>query len=163
MPVYLVAADALGAVKIGLAKSPTERLRNLQTAIPTKLTLIRLLDGGAALEQGLHHRFASARITGEWFHFSQAMMGDVGAADLPLPQPKVCPPELRKPALIIAAFGGTAAVGALLGASRTAVCNWRHTGIPSKFWPKLAREAAKAGPTRAITMDVLECASEASA
>lgn len=47
----------------------------------------------------------------------------------------------------------------LLGVSRTAVCNWRHSGIPSRHWPKIARAAAKSKPTRSITIDVLERAS----
>ena len=64
---------------------------------------------------------------------------------------------------IISALGGPPVLAPLLGVSRTAVCNWRHSGIPSRHWPKIARAAAKAKPTKGITIDVLERASQAEA
>lgn len=46
---------------------------------------------------------------------------------------------------IIHAFGGNAAVSLITGASRSAVSNWRHAGIPAKFWMRLINVAAERG------------------
>lgn len=56
---------------------------------------------------------------------------------------------------IIAAFGGIAPVSEITGARRNAVANWRHAGIPAKYWPTLER-SAKAKRIKGISLDVLE-------
>ena len=53
---------------------------------------------------------------------------------------------------IIQAFGGPAKVAERFGANRTAVYNWRHTGIPARFWLTMV-EAAKADGIAGITPD----------
>lgn len=55
---------------------------------------------------------------------------------------------------IISAFGGTTRVAALTGASRSSVCNWRHDGIPAKFWLTLL-DAAERDGVPAVTRDAV--------
>lgn len=64
--VYFIQADA-GAVKIGRAKDPESRLRQLQTGSPDKLQMLHVVPGDAELEASLHRRFGTVRIRGEWF------------------------------------------------------------------------------------------------
>lgn len=45
---------------------------------------------------------------------------------------------------VIERLGGPAALAKRLGASRTAAYNWRHTGIPAKFWIEVQRIAEQA-------------------
>lgn len=88
MAVYLMRMGASGDVKIGVAKAPLVRMRQLQTSLPVKLRLIRVLDGGHDLERALHARFAANRKAGEWFAYTPEMAGDLGAPDMPIPRPK---------------------------------------------------------------------------
>ena len=55
---------------------------------------------------------------------------------------------------IIAAFGGPARVAQRFGANRTAVYNWRHTGIPARFWLVMI-EAATADGIEGINRDTV--------
>ena len=41
------------------------------------------------------------------------------------------------------------------GATRTAIAKWRIRGIPSKFWPGIARAAERVGAHQ-VTIDALE-------
>lgn len=63
-----------GPVKIGLAKNPLARLKNLQTASPFQLeTLFSIYvgNGAAYVEAGLHRHFRDLNtIGGEWFYWS---------------------------------------------------------------------------------------------
>lgn len=87
MAVYLIRNGDAGAVKIGHTNgNPLARLRSLQTSMPTKLRLIRVLKGGVAEERALHGRFAALRLEGEWFKFAPEMLdADLGLEDLPIP------------------------------------------------------------------------------
>jgi hypothetical protein len=88
MPVYMIRAEG-GDMKIGTAKDPLARMRQMQTGMPQKLRIVRVLEGSRAEEQGLHKRFAEYRLTGEWFKFHQDMLSpDLGLAELPIPFPK---------------------------------------------------------------------------
>lgn len=64
--VYFI-GHATGPVKIGKAVNPSARLREIQTGYPYKLSILALVDGGHDVERAYHKRFASARLTGEWF------------------------------------------------------------------------------------------------
>jgi hypothetical protein len=65
--VYFVQLEDNGPVKIGRGRDPERRLRALQTGSPHKLNLRHVVPGDHNLETALHHRFAPARISGEWF------------------------------------------------------------------------------------------------
>ncbi len=62
---YLVAAEGSHLVKIGIAKDPMRRLRELQTGQPMELRLLWSVAG--AYEHDLHVHFAAYRVRGEWF------------------------------------------------------------------------------------------------
>ncbi|MFG2352617.1 GIY-YIG nuclease family protein [Streptomyces sp. NPDC048521] len=62
---YLITAEGLSLGKIGRAKDPRTRLRQLQTGQPVELSLAWACDGD--FEQALHRRFADNRVRGEWF------------------------------------------------------------------------------------------------
>lgn len=69
MKTYLISNGT--HVKIGKSNNPNIRIAALQTASPTKLTLILILDGDQ--EKSLHKRFAESRTNGEWFTLSAAL------------------------------------------------------------------------------------------
>ena len=71
--VYFIGSDA-GQVKIGTTTRPIrERLKALQGAHPAKLQVLAIMPGDAKVEAGLHARFASLRLSGEWFSRSSEM------------------------------------------------------------------------------------------
>lgn len=86
MPVYFMQAGPFGDVKIGVAKDPLARMRQLQTSVAHKLRIIRVLEGDRAEEKALHDRFGALRKAGEWFAFSKEMQADLGIPDLPIPK-----------------------------------------------------------------------------
>jgi len=53
------------SIKIGRSTNPLKRLRSLQTAHHTPLSLVLTLDGDR--EQEFHTRFAKDKHRGEWF------------------------------------------------------------------------------------------------
>lgn len=82
MAVYLIQAGTLPFVKIGKANNPVVRLKEHQTGHWETLKIIRLWKGGRAEEGALHRMFADLHIRGEWFSFSEAMLGDVGLLEI---------------------------------------------------------------------------------
>lgn len=69
--VYFI-SDNLGHIKIGIAKDPSERKKDLQTANPMKLQIIFLMhvndyNHARILEKELHEKFKKDRLQGEWF------------------------------------------------------------------------------------------------
>lgn len=62
-------------VKIGVATHVNERLRQLQTGNPRKLTLIKVLKSEKPyeLENNLHDIFEKYRVNGEWFNILSIM------------------------------------------------------------------------------------------
>lgn len=68
MRTYFVRCEETGKIKIGKSTGVQERVRHLQTANPSRLTLLHVIDGD--LETELHARFSQYRVRydGEWFH-----------------------------------------------------------------------------------------------
>jgi hypothetical protein len=64
--VYFIAAES-GPIKIGMAASPEQRCRELQTSHHEKLSVLVTCAGGSELERAYHRRFAAHRLNGEWF------------------------------------------------------------------------------------------------
>lgn len=62
---YVIAADGLGLVKIGITNNPEGRRRELQTGQPMDLHLLWSVQG--SYEVALHERFEQYRTRGEWF------------------------------------------------------------------------------------------------
>lgn len=69
---YLIAADGTHLVKIGIAKDPMRRLKELQTGQPMDLHLLWSIAGD--YESDLHVHFAVYRVRGEWFDLTS--LGD---------------------------------------------------------------------------------------
>ncbi|MFI9787907.1 GIY-YIG nuclease family protein [Kitasatospora sp. NPDC051984] len=65
--VYMMTAAGSRLIKIGVAKNPMQRLRELQTGSPGKLDVLWLVEGTLALEKALHGRLSAYRARGEWF------------------------------------------------------------------------------------------------
>lgn len=65
---YIYAGARSGQIKIGLSANPERRARQL------KLALLHVELGGKARERELHRRFRSARIEGEWFMPTDAVL-----------------------------------------------------------------------------------------
>jgi hypothetical protein len=71
--VYFIRAGVDGPVKIGIAREPLKRLRDLQVANPVELRLLAVTDGGRAAEVMLHRTFRESRVRGEWFEMSSRL------------------------------------------------------------------------------------------
>jgi hypothetical protein len=65
--VYAIQAGADGPIKLGVARRPEQRLRDLQTANASELRLVATWPAPRWEEADLHEMFAHARIRGEWF------------------------------------------------------------------------------------------------
>jgi hypothetical protein len=72
--VYAIQAGESGPVKIGIAKSPRERLSTLQTAHYEHLHGIAIWRGGRDQEKLLHETFADSRLIGEWFNPTEELL-----------------------------------------------------------------------------------------
>lgn len=70
--VYFIAGEH--AIKIGVARDPWRRLRELQTASPEPLRLVTCWWGSRKLEREIHRRFAHLRAHGEWFRADVALL-----------------------------------------------------------------------------------------
>lgn len=64
--VYFIQADD-GRVKIGKARRPSQRLKELQTGSSRNLRLVGLLLGDRQAERVLHERYKVWCVGGEWF------------------------------------------------------------------------------------------------
>lgn len=67
MPVYFIQAGDNGPIKIGIARNPRKRLRQLQTANPERLRLLGTIDGDLEVERRIHSELEDWRLAGEWF------------------------------------------------------------------------------------------------
>jgi hypothetical protein len=67
---YAVLRRDTGEVKLGTTAEMTRRLRHLQIACAVPLELLGTQPGGLVEERALHSRFASARLLGEWFRYT---------------------------------------------------------------------------------------------
>jgi hypothetical protein len=64
--VYFIGA-ASGPIKIGIAVSPQNWLKGLQTGHHERLELLATCEGGQEQERAYHELFAGRRLHGEWF------------------------------------------------------------------------------------------------
>jgi len=69
--VYLIRGNN-GKYKIGIAKNPSQRIKQLQTGNSDKLQLIETYqsENASKIESTLHNRFGHLRNEGEWFDLS---------------------------------------------------------------------------------------------
>lgn len=74
MSVYFIYLKELNAVKIGFTSNLTNRFKNLQSGVPGKLEVIRIIEADIKVEKLLHKVFHHKRIYLEWFHFDKKML-----------------------------------------------------------------------------------------
>lgn len=92
MAVYFiqeVTGEEAAPIKIGYARDPIARLRELQCGNSKPLILGTYIDGNRGLERRLHVRFAKDRIRGEWFTSSKELrefIVDAWTSGAPRPQ-----------------------------------------------------------------------------
>lgn len=139
MPVYLIRAGETGPVKIGHGKDVLRRLANLQIGSSEKLTLLRVLVGGADEEAALHHRFRHLHARGEWFSFTPDMLGDLGLVDQIIPRTKreILDDGKRDIRSLVRLCGGPSAVAAEIKRTHTTVIGW--TVVPLKYVPAVSK------------------------
>lgn len=70
--VYFISSGQ-GAIKIGWAKDPDKRLRQLQIGTPKPLRLVGVIAGSQMVERLIHKDLALARLRGEWFDRKKAL------------------------------------------------------------------------------------------
>lgn len=74
------------AIKIGTtARSPKDRVNDLQSGNWRKFTVIGAIPGGYALEQKLHKKFASSLLGGEWYRPTPELLAFIEGANLAAP------------------------------------------------------------------------------
>lgn len=66
-------------VKIGRANDPHARLAALQTAHPTPLKLLTIIEGGAKQERALHDQFRDKRVSREWYDLTDDEVMEIAA------------------------------------------------------------------------------------
>jgi predicted GIY-YIG superfamily endonuclease len=69
--VYLIRGND-GKYKIGIAKNPKKRIKQLQTGNSDELTLIETYpsENASKIESALHRQFSHVKLNGEWFDLS---------------------------------------------------------------------------------------------
>ncbi len=78
--VYFAQSVEGGPIKIGRSNIPSLRLAEIQHGSPTRLILLATRPGGHELETALHRRFSAARLVGEWFTPTPALLAIIEEA-----------------------------------------------------------------------------------
>ena len=76
--VYFIVLDSK-KVKIGFARDPRRRLKELKAGMPGKTVLYYATSGDRAREVELHKLFFEERLSGEWFIFSRRIKDWIAA------------------------------------------------------------------------------------
>lgn len=70
--IYIIQAEGTPRVKIGWAKNPEQRRRELQTGSPYPLKLLHTIETDEKeLEAELHRQYQTCRVQGEWFELPE--------------------------------------------------------------------------------------------
>ena len=81
MHLYFIADCDRRYVKIGISRSPENRLRDLQAASPLPLAIELILnDCSRNIEERLHHHFAKHWLHREWFTYDDEIKDRVAQA-----------------------------------------------------------------------------------
>lgn len=72
--VYFIQNTDTGSIKIGNSVDPGARLKSLQCGSDGQFVLLGSISGGRKEEAEIHTRFASYRMSGEWFNPSKELM-----------------------------------------------------------------------------------------
>ena len=82
--VYFIFDEVHRAVKIGTAMDVASRLSSLQVGNAVPLRVVRVVDGGRPTELWFHKKFASKRLSGEWFLFDADMLSASPPDEIPV-------------------------------------------------------------------------------
>jgi hypothetical protein len=69
--VYFFVDETSLKVKIGFSKSPSQRLKAIQTSYPGTLVIKKTIRGSQYDERQYHRIFVHSKIKREWFHLSE--------------------------------------------------------------------------------------------
>ncbi len=74
--IYFIQAETVNHIKIGYVNGDdaSDRLAELQVGSPVPLRLIGTMPGTMEDEKNLHRRFASSRLSGEWFRSTPELL-----------------------------------------------------------------------------------------
>jgi hypothetical protein len=78
--IYFIQARPGDPIKIGFAKDPEKRLRELQTGSAYPLQILAKVPGRLEDERRLHGEFTRFRLSGEWFKPAKKLLEYVEAA-----------------------------------------------------------------------------------
>ena len=167
MPVYFVRAGEEGPVKIGHAKNPASRLRELQAGCFETFNLLRVIEGDVLSEKFLHRHFRAQRVRGEWFRFHPDMLTIVPPSLHAVPRQKRgrdgCDADAR--AALDTAFrvvGGREALAERLGVCRTATYHWDDSKIPAEHAAVIEVLTAGEVTMRQLRPDIFKAARRSS-
>lgn len=76
---YFIESAATGLIKIGRSVDPEKRLKELQTAAPDKLSILKTFPENLFSEASMHEKFAHLRRHGEWFEDSPEIRDFIAA------------------------------------------------------------------------------------
>lgn len=79
---FIQEGTEVGAVKIGYAAKPQDRIGDLQTGNSKKLRVLLEIEGDKALEKTIHEMFADSRVHGEWFHMTENLLHFIKGAQM---------------------------------------------------------------------------------
>lgn len=71
--IYLINSEGTNKYKIGIAKNPNERVKQLQTGNSEKLEIVEIYKSKYAskIEKNFHRRYNYTSLLGEWFIFNE--------------------------------------------------------------------------------------------
>jgi Meiotically up-regulated gene 113 len=72
--IYFVREGLTGPIKIGFSGSTRQRVNSLRSASPNVLTCLAVMRGTRIDEYKLHQQFSDARVQGEWFTATPALL-----------------------------------------------------------------------------------------
>jgi excisionase family DNA binding protein len=71
--VYFAQAES-GPIKVGVSKSPNQRIAEIQTGNSERVRLLGVVVGDRKTERAVHAQFASLRLHGEWFRPAEELL-----------------------------------------------------------------------------------------
>lgn len=80
MAVYFIQKGEGGPIKIGTSIHPRKRIADIARAAMSDIRTLKIIDGDAALEKGLHRKFARLNISGEWFKPGESLLSYIEEA-----------------------------------------------------------------------------------
>jgi len=142
MFIYFIKSES-GHVKIGFSNNKiTERLANLQSGSPFKLSVLKTIPILREQEKLLHKKFKKYRVIGEWFEFSDEIKEYIenpyeipGGHRLPVPEDKSELGQLKKH------YGTWKNVAAIIGITYRHLINIRN-GKGGRFVKMRIRQLA---------------------